>query len=117
MEKLVEPIYATPEMQTWELVDLDRRNELRKGMGVFENMVNKGLGHDKYAHLALADAFVRFHRTLQQLAIGILVRTINYLATEYKENPSRYTDARNEASFKWIEKVADISKDEYFPYI
>jgi hypothetical protein len=117
MEKLTEPQYVTPEMQPWEVADYERREKLREGMSKFESMVNTGLGHDKLAHLAVADAFVRFHRTLQQLVVGILVRTILYLADEYSKNPARYTDARNEQSFKWIEKVAEVSKDSYFPYI
>ena len=117
MENLKEPEYITPEMQPWEVVNFERREELHEGMVKFENMVNKGLGHDKLAHLAIATSFTRFHRTLQQLVIGILARTIIYLADEYKKNPARFTDLRNEQSFKWIEKVADVSRDSYFPYI
>ena len=105
------------ELQPWEIAEQEQYEQVTKGMDEFSNIVNKGFGHAKKSHEAVANGFVRMHRTLQQLTIGILTRTIIYLADEFKKNPSRFTDARNEASFEWLTKVADVSRDQYFPYI
>lgn len=82
---------------------------------VIEDWLNTG-GERKQKEFALA--LCRTHRTLQQLFVGLVFKTLLDYA---RKNPNKFSDARNEASVELCHKLLALVESgelsEYFPYI
>ena len=90
------------------------KNEVQELIQSFSSAVNRmGMSEEKEMAQEIADQFVKEHRTLQQGMIRILAQAI--AITDKKVKEGQAWDARNEASMRWINKVAKI--EAIFPFI
>ncbi len=96
----------------------ERQSFIKDGMkNVFE-YVNTFSLSEKGAGEAVADEFMRFHRTIQQSIVRVLYHTIQAFNRTYeKRGDAAVMDARNEEAVKWIKAVAKIEAEYGFPHI
>lgn len=76
------------------------------------DMVNV-MNNDKEVQ-AFVDEILNSHRTLQQSAAGLMLKTFAGWA-EMKDNG--YYDLRNEATVKVGKTITDATEDYYIPYV
>jgi hypothetical protein len=84
--------------------------EMFKKMGDIMNYMSR----DSLLGPALIDGMCRTHRTLQEKVILDLLTGLGNYGKMYRDNPVRWTDARNEFALKLCAKVYDALKDDLF---
>ena len=86
--------------------------EVEKMISRLGDIVNQG-GED-IIRAALVNGTPKVHRYLQDKLVIVLLQSLGDLGLLHKENPARFSDARNEFSMKLLEKLRERFKDELF---
>jgi len=117
---------VNPEQMYRRLDDADERQlaaarrdgetfaKAREAIKTLADIVN-GSGNDRIIRAAIVAEMVRTHRYLQNELIFTIIRALGDLGTLGTEEPSRWTDARNEIAYRALATLREkLDEAVYF---
>lgn len=92
------------------------KKSAKETVDILSSFVNV-LGNDQERNKEFAQAFMCEHRTLQQSMLKMIFVLLQEIARAAEEEPSRYTDARNEDGYNNVKELMKDKGSFYFPLI
>ena len=94
-----------------DMLNEEKEERARNVVREMSKMMNSGSSQTREIAVAMADEFIRDHRTLQQNMSRLMLEFIREVVK------NGHYDLRNEASMKWMQMIEGNNRDVGFPYV